>query len=58
MRAWTPTLLVLLIALAGCGSGPTVRERSASFTVACDPRRAGTGPAFAKTLPSPDRIAA
>jgi plastocyanin len=36
MRAWTRTLLVLLVAVAGCGSGPTVREHTGTFTVTLD----------------------
>jgi hypothetical protein len=36
MRAWTRTLLVLLLVVAGCGSGPAVRERTGSFTVTLD----------------------
>lgn len=38
MRARTRTSLALLatVALAGCGSGPTVRERSGAFTVTLD----------------------
>ena len=36
MRAWTRTLPVLLVALAGCGSAPAVREHTGSFNVTLD----------------------
>ena len=36
MRVRTLSLLLALLALAGCGEGPTTRERSHKFTVTLD----------------------